>query len=159
MLRCLVLFVMIISYQTTETGAQPPAPGTTRAHLEKALRADLDAYLSERGTAEHLSALSLTVSLAKNQPPISIAAGTTRFPTGPAATTTDLYQIGSNTKAFTAVAILQLEAQGRVSIDAPIGTYLPQYPAHAKLTLRQLLSMTSGLESYDNTPKWNEQFS
>ena len=73
-------------------------------------------------------------------------------------TPTDLYQIGSNTKAFTAVAVLQLEAQHRLSIDAPIGTYLPQYPAYRSLTLRQLLSMTAGLESYDNLTSWERSF-
>jgi D-alanyl-D-alanine carboxypeptidase len=94
----------------------------------------------------------------KGAAPIDVTAGTTQFKAGPNVTPSNLYQIGSNTKAFTAVAILQLEAQGRLSIDAPIGTYLPQYPAYAKLTLRQLLSMTGGLESYDNLPAWDKMF-
>ena len=94
------------------------------------------------------------MSLGQGQLPINLTAGTTRYGPGPPVTPSNLYQIGSNTKAFTAVAVLQLEAQGRLSIDAPIGTYLPQYPAYAKLTLRQLLSMTAGIDSYDNTLAW-----
>jgi D-alanyl-D-alanine carboxypeptidase len=128
------------------------------AAFKAALKSDLDAYLKKRGAKEHLSALSLSVSLASGQPAVSVAAGRTWYGDGPSAKPTDLYQIGSNTKAFTAVAVLQLEAQGLLSIDAPIGTYLPQYPKYAKLTLRRLLNMTSGLESYDNLPAWYKMY-
>ncbi|MBV8372782.1 MAG: beta-lactamase family protein [Candidatus Eremiobacteraeota bacterium] len=126
--------------------------------LKIALQHTLDAYLKDRGVAEHFSALSMSVSLAPDQPTMNFTAGTIRYRAGAAVTPTSLYQIGSNTKAFTVVAVLQLEAQGRLSIDAPIGRYLPQYPAYAKLTLRQLLSMTGGIESYDNTPVWNRSY-
>lgn len=125
-----------------------------RAKLRAALQRDLNDYLKQRGAVEHLSSLSLSVSLAKGDPAINVTAGTRRYGGGSAVTPDDLYQIGSNTKAFTAVAVLQLEAQGRLSIDAPIGRYLPQYPAYAKLTLRQLLSMTGGIPTYDDTPAW-----
>lgn len=126
--------------------------------LRPQLQRDLNAYLNARSAKEHLSALSLSISLAPSQPILNVTAGTTRYHGRTPATPADLYQIGSNTKAFTAVAVLQLEAQGRLSIDAPLGTYLPQYPAYAKLTLRQLLSMTGGLESYDNLPAWERAY-
>jgi D-alanyl-D-alanine carboxypeptidase len=133
------------------SGAQTAMPP---ANLRSALQRDLDAYLRERSAAEHLSSLSLTVSLGRSGPSLNVTSGTVRYRGGPPVTSTSLYQIGSNTKAFTAVAVLQLEARRRVSIDAPIGAYLPQYPAYARLTLRQLLSMTGGLETYDNLPVW-----
>jgi D-alanyl-D-alanine carboxypeptidase len=126
--------------------------------LRGVLARDLDDYLKTRSGAEHLSSLSLAVSLNRNQPPLLITAGTTKYHGVDAIVPTSLYQIGSNTKAFTAIAILQLEAQGRLSIDAPIGNYLPQYPAYRALTLRRLLNMTSGLESYDNTPQWERSY-
>jgi D-alanyl-D-alanine carboxypeptidase len=138
--------------------AQSSAPAKDTAALKAALQRDLGAYLKERGAKEHLSSLSLSVSLAAGRAPINVTAGTTHYGSGRPVTPTDLYQIGSNTKAFTAVAVLQLEAQGRLSIDAPIGRYLPQYPAYAKLTLRQLLSMTAGIDSYDNTPAWDRAY-
>jgi D-alanyl-D-alanine carboxypeptidase len=137
-----------------QSSSMPP----NRTALKAALQHDLDAYLKERGAKEHFSALSLSVSLPKGTPAINLTAGTTRYGSGPPVTPTSLYQIGSNTKAFTAVAVLELEAQGRLSIDAPIGTYLPQYPAYAKLTLRELLNMTGGIESYDNTPAWDRMY-
>lgn len=138
--------------------AEPPRAATSSASLKAALQRDLSTYLRERGTQEHLSSLSLTVSLSSAAPDISVTAGTTQYHGRVPVTPSSLYQIGSNTKAFTAVAILQLEAQGKLSIDAPLGRYLPQYPAYAKLTLRRLLNMTGGTESYDNIAAWETAY-
>jgi D-alanyl-D-alanine carboxypeptidase len=138
--------------------APPKASATPNSQLVSALQDELAAYLRARGAKEHLSSLSLALSYGEGQPTIAVTSGTTTFGGSTKVTPASLYQIGSNTKAFTAVAVLQLEAQGKLSIDAPIGKYLPQYPAYAKLTLRQLLNMTSGLESYDNLPSWETSF-
>ena len=57
------------------------------------------------------------------------------------------FRIGSANKMFTAVAVLQLVEKGRIALDAPVGTYLPDYPNadFAKnVTVRQLLSHTGG---------------
>lgn len=58
------------------------------------------------------------------------------------------FRIGSMTKIFTGVAILQLVDAGRVKLTAPLGTYLPDYPNRevaTKVTIDQLLTHTSGL--------------
>jgi D-alanyl-D-alanine carboxypeptidase len=153
----LTAFACFASIAAPSPAAQPPAiPALhqSRSALTVALERVLSDYLAKYGKSEHLSALSLSVSLAPGAEPLDIAVGTTKYGTGAKAAPSDLYQIGSNTKAFTAVAVLQLEAQGRLSIDAPIGNYLPQYPKYAHLTLRRLLNMTSGLATYDDTPAW-----
>ncbi|MDP3676593.1 MAG: serine hydrolase domain-containing protein [Novosphingobium sp.] len=57
------------------------------------------------------------------------------------------FRIGSANKMFTAVGTLQLVEKGALALDAPIGTYLKDYPnaAFAKtVTIRQLLSHTGG---------------
>ena len=140
------------------TASSSPTTRAARAQLVGALKNDLASYLKMRGTVEHLSSLSLAVSFGANQPAITVTSGTTTFGGRTPVTPTSLYQIGSNTKAFTAVAILQLEAQGKLSIDAPLRKYLPQYPSYGKLTLRRLLNMTSGIESYDNLPSWERSY-
>jgi CubicO group peptidase (beta-lactamase class C family) len=63
------------------------------------------------------------------------------------ATADTSFRIGSVTKQFTATAILQLAAAGKVSLRSSLATYLPDYPNHelaSKVTLRQLLNHTSG---------------
>ena len=62
-----------------------------------------------------------------------------------------VFRIGSITKTFTAVAVLQLSEQGLVDLDAPANDYLRAYrliPAkagHRPATVRQLLTHTAGL--------------
>ena len=155
---CAVLIVGVAFGVSGESVARASPPESNALRLKATLQKDLDDYLAARSAKEHLSSLSLAVSFGKDRPSILAAAGMTRYDGGARAVPADLYQIGSNSKAFTAVAVLQLAAEGRLSIDAPIGDYLPQYPAYGKLTLRQLLNMTGGLESYDNTPSWERSY-
>ncbi|MFE7191424.1 serine hydrolase domain-containing protein [Kitasatospora sp. NPDC057541] len=64
---------------------------------------------------------------------------------------------GSNTKAFTAVVVLQLVAEGKVGLDTAVDTYLPgllrgEGIDGRTITVRQLLQHTSGLPDYMNAP-------
>lgn len=69
----------------------------------------------------------------------------------------DLYmRIGSETKTFTITALLQLVAQGKVSLDDPIAKYVPGVVNGETATLRELASMTSGIPSYTQTPAFFE---
>ncbi|MBN8821505.1 MAG: class A beta-lactamase-related serine hydrolase [Spirosoma sp.] len=54
------------------------------------------------------------------------------------------FQLASIGKTFTAVAVLQLYEQGKIKLDDPLINYLPDFP-FATITIRQLLSHTSGL--------------
>jgi CubicO group peptidase (beta-lactamase class C family) len=58
------------------------------------------------------------------------------------------FRIGSVTKQFTAAAILHLAQEGKLSIDDPLSKYFPDYPGGNKITLRHLLTHTSGLHNY-----------
>ncbi len=60
-----------------------------------------------------------------------------------------IFRIGSITKQFTAVAILQLVEQGKLSLQDEIKKFIPDYPAHdLKITVEHLLTHTSGIKSY-----------
>jgi len=59
------------------------------------------------------------------------------------------YRIGSLTKAFTALAVVRLKADGLItSFDDPVSTYFPDYPRGDEITLRHLLTHRSGLPDY-----------
>jgi D-alanyl-D-alanine carboxypeptidase len=64
------------------------------------------------------------------------------------------YKIASITKMFTAVLILQLRDSGQLDLDATIDQYLPNYtgPAASQVSVRQLLTHTSGMHNVDAEP-------
>jgi len=79
------------------------------------------------------------------------AAGVLSTSTGVEATTDSVFQIGSITKLWTSSLVLQLVDEGKVDLDAPIRTYLPEFriaddDAGGVITVRQLLTHTSGFE-------------
>ena len=64
------------------------------------------------------------------------------------------YQIASNSKQFTAVAILLLQRDGKLALDDTVAKYLPGVTGGERITIRQLLSHTSGLQDY-----WPQDYS
>lgn len=58
------------------------------------------------------------------------------------------YAIGSVSKQFTATAVLMLVEEGKVSLDDPVGKYVPGLTAGDRITVRQILSHTSGYRDY-----------
>ena len=70
----------------------------------------------------------------------------------------NVLEIGSITKQFTAVAILMLEEQGKLSVTDPITTYFPDYPTQGTvITVHQLLNHTSGIRSYTGMSDFQSQ--
>ena len=60
-----------------------------------------------------------------------------------------VFRIGSVTKQFTAAAVMKLVEEGKISLDATIADYLPDYPEPGRnVTIHQLLNHTSGIPSY-----------
>lgn len=68
--------------------------------------------------------------------------------------TTDPWRIASCTKTMTATVVLQLIAEGRLRLEDPIADYLPGVPNGEAITLRQLLTMRSGLFNYTDSESW-----
>ena len=60
-----------------------------------------------------------------------------------------VYRIGSVTKQFTSVAVMQLIEQGKLSLDDEVTKYVPSAPTHGRrILIRHLLNHTSGIPSY-----------
>jgi len=58
------------------------------------------------------------------------------------------YQIASNSKQFTAMAILLLRDEGKLSLDDPVSKFIPGITEGDRITIRELLSHTSGLQDF-----------
>ena len=85
-----------------------------------------------------------------------VAVGKGSLETGQAPPMDGEVRIGSNTKTFVAVVVMQLVQEGKVGLDEPIETYLPglirgEGVDGSKITVRQLLQHTSGLPDFDET--------
>ncbi len=66
------------------------------------------------------------------------------------------FKIASLTKPFTATAIMQLVEKGKVSLDENVSHYLDYLPKEWNtITVRELLSHTSGLADYFQAPDWS----
>jgi len=82
--------------------------------------------------------------------------------TGSLATPETIYSICSISKLFTSVAFMQLRDEGRVRLDAPVSEYLDWFslqdvhPNDEPMTIRQVLSHSSGLPRESDFPYWSD---
>jgi D-alanyl-D-alanine carboxypeptidase len=96
----------------------------------------------------------MTVALSKNGTMLylqgyGVSDLTTRQATQPGA----IFEIGSVTKQFTAALIMNLQEQGLLHVDDSISVYLPEYSFPSAITLRMMLTHTSGLADFTNFPQ------
>jgi len=82
-----------------------------------------------------------------------VTSGTQTVDPGSAPVDLDVpWNIGSATKTFVAIVALQLADEGRLDLDAPIVGFFPDLPGADRITPRQLLQHTTGLNEYLNDP-------
>lgn len=131
-------------------------PESLTAQLQKCA----DNYLRDYKDEEQISAVSLSAFSTQSKGVISVYSGTTKQNGKIPVDASNLFQIGSITKSFISVILLQLEAdpKNHFSIEDPLKKYLPQYPKWGDVTVKQLLNMTSGIPSYNEVIKFGEDF-
>lgn len=113
------------------------------------VRADqTDDYIREQMAQRRIPAVVLKI-VQRGRDLKSVAYGMANLELGVPATTNSVFEIGSITKQFTASCILILQQEGRLSVEDRIGKHLPHVPATwTNVTVRHLLSHTSGIKSY-----------
>ncbi len=139
MLRYL-LAILLLSFPYANSRALP---------LYQEVKQATDAYLQQHRQDEGITAIAIQIYTPKLSEMKPVLSGYTDNKKSKKISANNLWQIGSITKSFTAVIILQLEKEyPGFSIDDPVSKYLPQYPAWGNITLKQLLNMTSGIKEY-----------
>jgi len=109
----------------------------------EALAAELDAILAAAQAERRLPSVS-AAAVRDGEVLWSRALGLADAERGETATPQHAYRIGSITKTFTAVCVMQLRDAGLVELDAPLSEYVPE--AAAGPTVRQALAHLSGLQ-------------
>ncbi|OEJ34363.1 serine hydrolase domain-containing protein [Streptomyces subrutilus] len=125
-------------------------PGAASTAGPDTVRQSLNSLVRDDGTPAALASVQ-----DRNGRTGTYTAGVGDLATGASVPVDGQVRIGSNTKTFVAVVVLQLVAEGRVGLDASVDTHLPGL-VHGegidgrRITVRQLLQHTSGLPNYSN---------
>jgi CubicO group peptidase (beta-lactamase class C family) len=121
------------------------------APAELAPEARAAAYLEQSWRSSGTPALSAAVAL-RGKIVFSHGVGFADLDNLVSANGSTVYNIGSVSKALTAVAVMQLVEQGRVSLDDPVQQYVPAFPDKGyPITLKHVLTHTSGIRHYRDT--------
>lgn len=116
--------------------------------LDPTTEAQLQAAVDEARTLRPIPGISAAIHLADGTRWEGVAGvgerGTSKWPVRPSTP----FAIASITKTFVAAAILQLAEEGALSLDDPLGRWLPDHPRGDIVTLRHLLDHTSGEANY-----------
>lgn len=113
------------------------------------VRARLERMVRQVQAEARVPALSVALHRA-DRPLWTFVAGSTGLPAG----VDSRFRIGSVTKTFTAVLVMQCRDEGLLDLDDPIGRHL-DLPAHGELTVRRLLSHTAGLQREPYGDVWD----
>ena len=108
----------------------------------------IDAYVEEQ--MRRLKMPGVSLAIVEGDQIVHLRGFGRARPHGEAPTPQTPFFIGSLTKSFTALAVMQLVEAGKIDLDAPVQRYLPWFrvadpPASAQMTVRHLLNQTSGL--------------
>ena len=123
-----------------------PAAAATRSNEPDI--ASIDAYVSTQMQADHIPGVAL--GLVHNDQIMHLRGFGSADQSGRAVTPQTPFILASVSKSFTALAVMQLVEAGKIELDAPVQRYLPWFRvadpvASARITVRHLLSHTSGL--------------
>ncbi|HEX7798210.1 MAG TPA: serine hydrolase domain-containing protein [Vicinamibacterales bacterium] len=127
--------------------AVAPARSQTTVALPESVRTRIDSIVAEE--LKKSGAPSVSLAIVKDGAiAYANAYGDARVQPPTKATPSMRYSIGSVSKQFTATAILLLAEEGKLSLDDKVAKFVPDLTRAKDVTIRQLLSMTSGYQDY-----------
>src|SRR3990172_5919571 len=122
--------------------------------------AAIDAYVTEQ--MNNLGIPGMALGIVQGDQIVHLQGFGVADSSGRAVTPQTPFYIGSVTKSFTALAVMQLVEAGKIDLDAPVQTYLPWFEladqeASAKIKVRNLLNHTTGISRIDGERDWTSQ--
>jgi D-alanyl-D-alanine carboxypeptidase len=156
MTRALLALLLILGHLPVAAAARRRAVQHPAAPVPPAAIVTAARQAAEAAMTAGVPAVQIAVSQ-RGEIIYSEAFGLTDKPSATAATPRSVMQIASVTKQFTAASILRLAERGALTLDDPIEKFVPAFnPRGATITLRQLLSHTSGVrrEWFPPGPPW-----
>lgn len=116
--------------------------------------AAIDAYVTEQ--MNNLGIPGMALGIVQDGQIVHLQGFGVADSSGRAVTPQTPFYIGSLTKSFTALSVMQLVEAGKIDLDAPVQTYLPWFEladkeASAKITVRNLLNHTTGISGKDGS--------
>ena len=147
------LFALLAACAVPPPAAEPApavAPEPSVPPLAPELGSWIDAYVSSFGKlwGDDFAFTGYVLLTQAGKPVFAKGYGKANRATGAVPDGDTRFRIGSITKQFTAVAILQLAEAGKLRTEDPLSKYFPELPFAKKVTLHHLLTHTSGIFSY-----------
>lgn len=163
MQKCLVKIAVAVAIASSflvgaSIKAKPAAPANAVGGSQEHLSIQINDYLRAAVANDHFTG---SVLVARDGVPIvDTAYGMASYELGVPNTSRTVFRIASLTKQFTAMAIMQLRDRGELKVDDPICDYLANCPVAWKpITIRHLLTHTSGIKNFSSLPEWDEYLS
>jgi D-alanyl-D-alanine carboxypeptidase len=133
----IMLSILMLSMTVLSSAQAVERPQVTRGRINEVVKK----MMQER----HIPGLSIAVSMPGGKV-IEESYGLANLEYKEPVEKDSIFAIGSISKTFTAIAIMMLQEEGKLSVNDRITKYFPQYPGWNEITLRHLLQHTSGIK-------------
>lgn len=149
--RCACLLLLSSAFAACDSSAPPATPdaGDPNPDFDRVLGPKLQAALDDGNAEKPCWGMTAAVWV----PGLGLWRGANGLDDLQAETPMPrdgIFRIGSITKTFVATVFLQLEAEGKVSLDDTLDHYVDQYPGAKDMTMRQVMSHTAGVYNYSD---------
>ncbi|MFE5857113.1 serine hydrolase domain-containing protein [Streptomyces sp. NPDC056500] len=144
------LLAPLVALVPAQTVSAAPSTASTTVTRAASATPDLTALREALRSALALGAPGAMARVDDNGTVHKVTEGIGDRGTGRAMSANDRFRVGSVSKSFTSVVLLQLVDEGKLDLDASVNTYLPGLLPDDRITVRHLLSHRSGLYDYTN---------
>ena len=148
--RASILVLLVFSFAVSVPGATLAAPQTTAVGPKVAAALEAAMIRADRAVGRTGLAVAVVANDGRSWTDANGLddRGRAMDPQAP-------FVIGSVTKTFTAALVMALVDEGRIQLDVPVTTYLPNVRMARGVTVRQLLTHTSGISDLYRSRKWH----